>query len=465
MAQEARQDANDAFDQQDSDKLQGAADKADDAAEEVNNRNDAGSVQNAAKDIADIAQAAGQEEIEEQMRDLADEMKQRAQETSWGIKDTKTGEFLKDDQGSPAEFGSPEEAEEMLEEIGTPEDMVVAPIPNKLDESMNKAKESLPELDIDDPQTRDEFSEQYDRTMDDLSEGEICTVTNLDGAFAPTAGDTYDNLMNYANLMSPMIGMMMAQAKEVPVMISVLSEQKPLGLYVLQDEDYSQEKIDELMLGKYTLHSQDQPKKGEDPKWAAFTYELPPTLDSNFGINSQVRILEDNGYWVKVRPLSNAKGFMPLLKANLDCYDEQAVPSDLQDVIDIPNMPTNPQDLQRMLDDARRRRARKNKSTKISGDAQLEYRVDIITGERRTFDKSQLLAGEAGRTFVQIHRTMGVMSDLKGLMTILDKENIAYKILQQKVGPTQVETDTDGISYATQLGTPLVVRGNTVGYL
>ena len=60
---------------------------------------------------------------------------------------------------------------------------------------------------------------------------------------------------------------------------------------------------------------------------------------------------------------------------------------------------------------------------------------------------------------------MGVMSDLEGLLTILDKENIAYKILQQKVGPTQVETDTNGISFATQLGTPLVVRGNTVGYL
>ena len=74
------------------------------------------------------------------MRDLANEMQQRAQETSWGIKDTKTGEFLKDDQGSPAEFGTTDEAEEMLEEMGTPEDMVVAPIPNKLDESMNKAK-------------------------------------------------------------------------------------------------------------------------------------------------------------------------------------------------------------------------------------------------------------------------------------------------------------------------------------
>ena len=465
LSQEARQDANDAFDQQDNDKLQDAADKAETAAEEVNNRNDAGSVQTAAKDIADIAQNAGQEEIEEQMRDLADEMQQRAQETSWGIKDTKTGEFLKDDQGSPAEFGSTDEAEEMLEEMGTPEDMVVAPIPNKLDESMNKAKESLPELDIDDLETRNEFSEQYDRTMDDLSEGEICTVTNLDGVFAPTAGDTYTNLINYATLMSQMIGGMMAQAKEVPVMVSVLSEQKPLGLYVLQDEDYSQEKIDELSQGKYTLHSQDQPKKGEDPKWAAFTYELNPTLDSNFGINSQVRILEDNGYWVKVRPLSNSKGYMPLLKANLDCYDEQAIPSELQDVIDIPNMPTNPQDLQRMLDEARRRRARKKKSAKISGDAQLEYRVDIITGERRSFDKSQLLSGEAGRTFVQIHRTMGVMSDLEGLLTILDKENIAYKILQQKVGPTQVETDTNGISFATQLGTPLVVRGNTVGYL
>ena len=57
---------------------------------------------------------------------------------------------------------------------------------------MNKAKEDYPELDIDDPQTRDEFQEQYDRTMDDLSAGEICTVTNLDGDFAPTAGDTYN---------------------------------------------------------------------------------------------------------------------------------------------------------------------------------------------------------------------------------------------------------------------------------
>ena len=465
MAQEARKDANEAFNQQDGDKLQESADKAEAAADEVNNRNDAGSVRNAAKDIADIAQAAGQEEIEEQMRDLANEMQQRAQETSWGIKDTKTGEFLKDDQGSPAEFGTTDEAEEMLEEMGTPEDMVVAPIPNKLDESMNKAKESLPELDIDDPQTRYEFSEQYDRTMDDLSEGEICTVTNLDGDFAPTAGDTYTNLINYATLMSQMIGGIMAQNKLVPVMISVISEQKPLGLYVLQDEDYSQEKFDKLSQGKYTLHSQDQPKMGEDPKWAAFTYELPPTLDSNFGINSQVRILEDNGYWVKVRPLSNAKGFMPLLKANLDCFDEQAIPSLLQDVIDIPNMPTNLEDLQTMLEEARKRRSRKKKSTKISGDAQLEYRVDFITGERRSFDKSQLLAGEAGRTFVQIHRTMGVMSDLKGLLTILDNENIAYKILQQKVGPTQVETDNNGISYAKQLGTPLVVRGNTVGYL
>jgi hypothetical protein len=60
---------------------------------------------------------------------------------------------------------------------------------------------------------------------------------------------------------------------------------------------------------------------------------------------------------------------------------------------------------------------------------------------------------------------MDVMSDLTGLMSILDRDHINYTVLQQKVGPTQIETDADGISVASQLGDPLVVRGNKVGYL
>ena len=466
LADEARQEANESYDTQDSDKLQDAADIAEAAAEAVNDRNDAGSVRNAAKDIADIAQNAGEEEVHDQMRELEDEMKQRAQEKQWGIKDTESGEFLTNENGSPEEFSSSDEAEDMLSELGDPEGMEVAPLPNKLDDSMNKAKEDYPDLDIDDLSTRDEFSEQYDRTMDDLAAGEICTVVNLDGVFAPTAGEVYKNLLNYASLMNPMIGAMMGQSKEVPVMISVLSEKKPLGLKVLEEDDMDQVETYQQD-SNYKLHSEDQPKTPEDePKWAAFTYELPPTLDDSFGINSQVRILEDQGYWLKVRPLTNTKGYLCLLKANLDCFDEQAVPSDMQDLLDTPNMPTNSAELQRMLEEARRRRARKKRSEQtVSGDAQLEYRVDIITGERRSFDKSQLLAGEAGRTFVQIHRTMGVMSDLTGLMALLDKSNIGYKVIQQKVGPTQIETTPQGITMATQLGKPLVVRGDKVGYL
>ena len=466
LADEARQEANEAFDNQDSDKLQDAADMAEAAAEEVSDRNDAGSVRNAAKDIADIAQNAGNEEVHDQMRELEDEMKQRSQEKQWGIKDTESGEFLANENGSPQEFASEEGAEDMLSELGDPEGMEVSPLPNKLDESMNKAKEDYPELDIDDLSTRDEFSEQYDRTMDDLAAGEICTVVNLDGVFAPTAGEVYKNLLNYASLMNPMIGAMMGQSKEVPVMISVLSEKKPLGLLVLQEDDMDQ--VDTYQQdSKYKLHSEDQPQKPEDePKWAAFTYELPPTLDDSFGINSQVRILEDQGYWLKVRPLTNTKGYLCLLKANLDCFDEQAVPSEMQDLLNTPNMPTNPEELQRMLDEARRRRARKKRNEQtVSGDAHLEYRVDIITGERRSFDKSQLLAGDAGRTFVQIHRTMGVLSDLTGLMALLDSSTIGYKVIQQKVGPTQIETTPQGITMATQLGKPLVVRGDKVGYL
>ena len=466
LADEARQEANEAFDNQDSDKLQDAADMAEAAAEEVSDRNDAGSVRNAAKDIADIAQNAGNEEVHDQMRELEDEMKQRSQEKQWGIKDTESGEFLSNENGSPQEFSSEKDAEDMLSELGDPEGMEVSPLPNKLDESMNKAKEDYPELDIDDLSTRDEFSEQYDRTMDDLAAGEICTVVNLDGVFAPTSGEVYKNLLNYASLMNPMIGAMMGQAKEVPVMISVLSEKKPLGLLVLEEDDMDQVSTYQQD-SKYKLHSEDQPQKPEDePKWAAFTYELPPTLDDSFGINSQVRILEDQGYWLKVRPLTNTTGYLCLLKANLDCFDEQAVPSDMQDLLDTPNMPTNPAELQRMLEEARRRRARKKRNEQtVSGDAHLEYRVDIITGERRSFDKSQLLSGAAGRTFVQIHRTMGVMSDLTGLMTLLDKNNIGYKVIQQKVGPTQIETTPQGITIATQLGKPLVVRGDKVGYL
>ena len=466
LADEARQEANEAFDNQDADKLQDAADMAEAAAEEVSDRNDAGSVRNAAKDIADIAQNAGNEEVHDQMRELEDEMKQRSQEKQWGIKDTESGEFLANENGSPQEFSSEEGAEDMLSELGDPEGMEVSPLPNKLDESMNKAKEDYPELDIDDLSTRDEFSEQYDRTMDDLAAGEICTVVNLDGVFAPTSGEVYKNLLNYASLMNPMIGAMMGQSKEVPVMISVLSEKKPLGLLVLQEDDMDQ--VDTYQQdSKYKLHSEDQPQKPEDePKWAAFTYELPPTLDDSFGINSQVRILEDQGYWLKVRPLTNTKGYLCLLKANLDCFDEQAVPSEMQDLLNTPNMPTNPEELQRMLDEARRRRARKKRNEQtVSGDAHLEYRVDIITGERRSFDKSQLLAGDAGRTFVQIHRTMGVLSDLTGLMALLDSSTIGYKVIQQKVGPTQIETTPQGITMATQLGKPLVVRGDKVGYL
>ncbi len=466
LADEARQEANEAFDNQDSDKLQDAADMAEAAAEEVSDRNDAGSVRNAAKDIADIAQNAGNEEVHDQMRELEDEMKQRSQEKQWGIKDTESGEFLSNENGSPQEFSSEKDAEDMLSELGDPEGMEVSPLPNKLDESMNKAKEDYPELDIDDLSTRDEFSEQYDRTMDDLAAGEICTVVNLDGVFAPTSGEVYKNLLNYASLMNPMIGAMMGQAKEVPVMISVLSEKKPLGLLVLEEDDMDQVSTYQQD-SKYKLHSEDQPQKPEDdPKWAAFTYELPPTLDDSFGINSQVRILEDQGYWLKVRPLTNTKGYLCLLKANLDCFDEQAIPSEMQDLLNTPNMPTNPEELQRMLDEARRRRARKKRNEQtVSGDAHLEYRVDIITGERRSFDKSQLLAGDAGRTFVQIHRTMGVLSDLTGLMALLDSSTIGYKVIQQKVGPTQIETTPQGITMATQLGKPLVVRGDKVGYL
>ncbi len=465
LAEQARQEANQAFDG-DEDALTQAAETAQQAADEVGNRNDAGSVQSAAKDIADIAQGQGEGEIEEEMRDLADQMKQRETEQQWGIKDNTTGDFLTDDAGLPQEFASPEDAQEMLDQLGDPDDMDVEPLPNRLDTAMQKAKEDFPELDLDDIQTRDEFQDQYDRTMDDLNAGEICMVTNLDGDFAPTAGETYKNLLNYAMLLNQMIGGMMEKAKKVPVMLSVMSEKKPLGLEVLQEERLEDIETYEKD-AKYNLHSMDQPQKPEDkPKWAAFTYPLPPTLDANFGVNSQVRILEDHGYWVKVRPLSNSKGFMALLKANLDCYDEQAIPSDLQDLIDTPNMPTSKEDLQKLLEDARRRRARQRRQDKtVSGDAVLEYRVDIITGERRSFDKSQLLAGEAGRTFVQIHKYGGVMTDLMGLMELLDEQGTAYTVLSQKVGPTQIETNAEGIVIATQMGKPLVVRGNKVGYL
>ena len=112
-------------------------------------------------------------------------------------------------------------------------------------------------------------------------------------------------------LLNPMIGGMMSQAKKVPVMLSVMSEKKPLGLLVIKDDEM--DRLEELRQdSKYSEHSIDQPNQPEDePKWAAFTYPLPPTLNDSFGINSQVRILEDQGYWVKVRPLTNTKGYCP----------------------------------------------------------------------------------------------------------------------------------------------------------
>ena len=478
MASEARQMAQDAQMNQDPEGLKDAADKLHEAAEEANNSSDNASVSQAAQDVADIAGNMGDEDIQDDLQELADELSQKSGERKWGIKEEDSGEFLTDEHGKPLEFDSQEEAQEMIDDSGE-DGLTCEPLPNRLDTAFNEANDDG-SMDPNDPETRNEFDEQYDKTMDELAEGQICTVVNLDGVFT-SAHEVYEELLNYAYLFNPMLHSMMSQAKQVPVKIAVQRERTPIHLEVLNFEDLDEDQIKNLIDNyldneDYTdisIHSMDEGDTqngnpdGWLPKWAALTWSLPGTLADSFGINSQVRVIEELGDWVKVRPLGNLSGYMALLKSNLDCYAEPpAEPGEMEDLLDLPSMPTTTEELKKILEEARLKKQRKMRQTQeVSSDAMVDWRVNILTGERKSFTKDQLLAGEGGRGWVSISMIDGVYSDLIGLCELLDLNNISYTVVSQTVGPTKIQTDASGLSMATKLGKPLTIRNDTVGYL
>ena len=471
MASEARQMAQEAQENQDSNKLQDAADKAQEAADQVDNHSDAASVSRSAGDIADIADSMGEEDISEDMQNLAEEMSQRSNDRRWGIKDQDTGEFLTDDQGKPIEYADQEDAQKDIDQLDN-DALSAEPLPNRLDDAFNEANDDN-SMDPYDNEVRQEFNDEYEKTMDELAEGQICTVINLDGVFNPQH-EVFQELIDYATLMNPMLGGMMKQAKAVPVQIAVKREKDPIHLEVIDltdlDADEAKAKQEEVT----SLHPSAQiwgmdtnTKPPELPKWIAFTWDLPGTLDNSFGINSQVRVLEEFNDWVKVRPLTNSSGFMALLKSNLDCYPQETTEkTEIEELMDLPTMPTSPQELQKVLDEARLKRQRlKRQQQEVSSDAMVSVRVNILTGERKSFTKDDLLQGQGGRGWVTLQKQEGVFNDLLGLISLLDENGITYSILDQKVGPTKIKTDSAGLNMAIKLGKPLKIRDDTVGYL
>ena len=471
MASEARQMAQEAQENQDSNKLQDAADKAQEAADQVDNHSDAASVSRSAGDIADIADSMGEEDISEDMQNLAEEMSQRSNDRRWGIKDQDTGEFLTDDQGKPIEYADQEDAQKDIDQLDN-DALSAEPLPNRLDDAFNEANDDN-SMDPYDNEVRQEFNDEYEKTMDELAEGQICTVINLDGVFNPQH-EVFQELIDYATLMNPMLGGMMKQAKAVPVQIAVKREKDPIHLEVIDltdlDADEAKAKQEEVT----SLHPSAQiwgmdtnTKPPELPKWIAFTWDLPGTLDNSFGINSQVRVLEEFNDWVKVRPLTNSSGFMALLKSNLDCYPQETTEkTEIEELMDLPTMPTSPQELQKVLDEARLKRQRlKRQQQEVSSDAMVSVRVNILTGERKSFTKDDLLQGQGGRGWVTLQKQEDVFNDLLGLISLLDENGITYSILDQKVGPTKIKTDSAGLNMAIKLGKPLKIRDDTVGYL
>ena len=471
MASEARQMAQEAQENQDSNKLQDAADKAQEAADQVDNHSDAASVSRSAGDIADIADSMGEEDISEDMQNLAEEMSQRSNDRRWGIKDQDTGEFLTDDQGKPIEYADQEDAQKDIDQLDN-DALSAEPLPNRLDDAFNEANDDN-SMDPYDNEVRQEFNDEYEKTMDELAEGQICTVINLDGVFNPQH-EVFQELIDYATLMNPMLGGMMKQAKAVPVQIAVKREKDPIHLEVIDltdlDADEAKAKQEEVT----SLHPSAQiwgmdtnTKPPELPKWIAFTWNLPGTLDNSFGINSQVRVLEEFNDWVKVRPLTNSSGFMALLKSNLDCYPQETTEkTEIEELMDLPTMPTSPQELQKVLDEARLKRQRlKRQQQEVSSDAMVSVRVNILTGERKSFTKDDLLQGQGGRGWVTLQKQEDVFNDLLGLISLLDENGITYSILDQKVGPTKIKTDSAGLNMAIKLGKPLKIRDDTVGYL
>ena len=467
----AQEKVQEALAEQDSVK---AAEKLQEAADQVETRDDARAVKTGAETLTD------DDQVGEEMGELAEEMSQRANEARWGI-GSEDG-LLTDNFGRPQEYGSEKEAQEVCDEIGD-ENLFPMQLPNDIKTAMDNEG-----LDSQDNIERVEFETTFDETLQELQLGEICTIINLDGFLEPKH-DTmitveqdgkdvgiYEHLLNYISLAQGLeIAMFLRQMKKCPIQLAVLVNTNPVKLEVdyydpempLDDFQKLVEEVREPADWRLWGHEE----KEKLVKWGAFVAWDTPIFPKTFGINSKVHILEEVGDLVKVWPVGEPYregGFVVLLKSNLDCYPEETSEDDdtLQDILDLPRMPQTEEELKEMLKERRKRRLIKMASNRNTvADINRDVRVNILTGEVFSFSQQDLLEGKAKGPLVSCTLNNGYYSHLLDLCRRLDDSGIAWTTEETKTEITKISTTAEGYEIAKKMGRPLVIKKDGVGYL
>ena len=467
----AQEKVQEALAEQDSVK---AAEKLQEAADQVETRDDARAVKTGAETLTD------DDQVGEEMGELAEEMSQRANEARWGI-GSEDG-LLTDNFGRPQEYGSEKEAQEVCDEIGD-ENLFPMQLPNDIKTAMDNEG-----LDSQDNIERVEFETTYDETLQELQLGEICTIINLDGFLEPKNNSPitveqdgkkvgiYDHLINYIRLAQGQeVAQFLEQMKKCPIQLAILINTSPVKLEVenynpkLTPEDFKRVVEEVREPDDWRLWGSSVKDGGVE--WGAFVADDTPIFPKTFGINSKVHILEEVGDLVKVWPMGEPyreDGFVVLLKSNLDCYPEEISEEDedLQDILDLPRMPTTEEELKEMLKERRKRRLIKMASNRNTvADINRDVRVNILTGEVFSFSQQDLLEGKAKGPLVSCTLNNGYYSHLLDLCRRLDDSGIAWTTEETKTEITKISTTAEGYEIAKKMGRPLVIKKDGVGYL
>tara|TARA_B100001564_G_C20623623_1_gene663595 strand:+ start:1 stop:1566 length:1566 start_codon:yes stop_codon:yes gene_type:complete len=465
---QAKNDAHEANSQASQDNADGANDAMENAIDNLNNaidtaenREDWASIKDAAEAGRQAAEVMQDDETAEAMTEIAQAAAQELNERKWGILDKDTGQFIQD-AGHPMQFDSEAEAQEVINETLSDQNVEVAPLGNPIDEAMTQA--DMGELDQSREDIKEAFEEAYEEELQRLENLQtICTVVNLNGNYAKSEWpELYESVATWLEL-----------GGDPNVMMQMMSGQEPehkrtdrvkvtdyLGLYknpVVIDypDPNDMDNWQPIGVGQQT-------SKGET---------VTPWLSPSFDVGSVVTVSQDFGtdYVVVIPPQDSNTlvGALLLPKLTLDCYQPEPESSAQGEFTPADTIDTSMSPAERAKEEEREKAKRRSLSQTLSTDRHLETRVDLMSGEVKQFTGAQLADGEAGFTFVKTRLIkMGKYIypvAIPGVIDYCDEKGIAYNILESGASgfPIKIEVNQSLRPLLEQMGQPLKLSSGT----
>ena len=465
---QAKNDAQEANSQASQDNAEGANDAMENAIDNLNNaidtadnREDWASIKDAAEAGRQAAEVMQDDDTADAMNDIAMAADQELNEQKWGIIDKDTGEFISD-AGQPLQFDSSAEAQKVVDETLSDQNVEVAPLGNPIDEAMTQA--DMGDLDQSREDIKEAFEEAYEDELQRLENLlTICTIVNLDGNYAKAEWpELYESVSTWLEL-----------GGDPNVMMQMMSGQEPehkrtdrvkvtdyLGLYknpVVIDypDPNDMDNWQPVGVGQQT-------SKGETVK---------PWLSPSFDVGSVVTVSQDFGtdYVVVIPPQDSNTlvGALLIPKLTLDCYQPEPEDATQGQFSPSDTIDTSITAAERAKETERQKAKQRSLSQSLSTDRRLETRVDLVSGEVKQFTGQQLAAGEAGFTFVKTRLIkMGkniYPVAIPGVIDYCDAKQITYTVIESSAAgfPIKIEVSARLKPLVQQMGQPLKLSSGT----